>query len=372
MMHVPNRITSKLKLLPLLVFAFIAPLRLSIINHGDKKHGPLMKMETLVNPHGLSLDYTENCTLANKQIADAHAHDDIGGTSGTRSAQPVILISRGRSGSSVFWSTISELTGQRNRAFERTGSNQNETKIFFEETLQNNQSIGYDWAINGLCHIQQYRSDITPAAGIVGFQWKPFMNTFNHEYAIEGLRAVAAQKNPDVKIIYLTRNVLDRKASNLKHDASKRKHEDTSSGGGSIPHHCNIGDAECVKKHLEINSYDIVFPTGKELLHWLRSTVKDDRAIHKRLKEFQIQYVQVSYEKLFPSLHDHDNISNAEEWMRVFRFLNRGPMYGLTMEDVRASFIMAQTHTKSRNETIANYELVKETLLGTEFEHLLN
>ena len=153
--------------------------------------------------------------------------------------------------------------------------------------------------------------------------------------------------------------------------AYKRKHEDTAIGGGSIPAHCNIGDAECIKKHSEIN-YDIVFPTGKELLHWLRITVKDDRAIHKRLKEFQIQYVQVSYEKLFPSLHDHDNISNAEEWIRVFCFLNRGPMYGLTMEDVRASFIMAQTHTKSRNETIANYELVKETLLGTEFEHLLN
>jgi hypothetical protein len=41
------------------------------------------------------------------------------------------------------------------------------------------------------------------------------------------------------------------------------------------------------------------------------------------------------------------------------------------MEDVRKSFSIASTHIKSRNETIANFEEVKNTLVGTSFKHLL-
>ena len=374
--------------------------RLQSVSNNLWEYGTLSQNQNQ-NRNRTSFEHSKKCKLVNKQSTDdvhakanahanANANADVHSDSRIRNAQPVILLSRGRSGSSVFWSTISKLTGQRNTAWESTGSNQTHSKIFFEETLQKDPSMGYDWAIEKLCYIQQDRSDITPEAGIVGFQWKPFMNTFHHEYAIEGLRAIAAQKDPIVKIIYLTRNLLDRKASNLRHDASKHKHkhkrdsgsglnthEHVSNGGDSISAHCNVGDTECIKKHSQFD-HDIVFPTGDALLKWLRKNMNDERTIQKRLEELQIQYVQVSYEELFiknaldDNGNDNDNSSKAEEWMRVFQFLDLGPKYGLTMADVRASFTMASTHTKSRNETIANYELVKQTLVGTEFEHLLN
>jgi hypothetical protein len=99
-------------------------------------------------------------------------------------------------------------------------------------------------------------------------------------------------------------------------------------------------------------------------MRWLRTTTKKDNAIRKRLIDLNIQFVEVTYEKLF-------NSNDAEEWMRIFQFLGVGPSKNLTMEDVRKSFSIASTHIKSRNETIANFEEVKNTLVGTSFEHLL-
>jgi hypothetical protein len=84
-----------------------------------------------------------------------------------------------------------------------------------------------------------------------------------------------------------------------------------------------------------------------------------------RLRDLKVKFITVSYEKLYDT-------DDAEEWIRIFEFLQRGPSAGLSIDDVRATFSMASTHSKGgRNETIENYAEVEHTLVGTEFEHLL-
>jgi len=85
---------------------------------------------------------------------------------------PVILMALGRTGSSITWSTMSALTGERNIAYETTGQTANISAQFFE-CLERDQFAFHNWTVQKLCHIQQRRSDVSINAGIAGFQWKP-------------------------------------------------------------------------------------------------------------------------------------------------------------------------------------------------------
>ena len=269
---------------------------------------------------------------------------------------PVVLVALGRSGSSITWDTLSALTGKRNTAYEITGGNINKSTAYFDK-LEQDTSKGYDWAIDRLCRIQKYRED-AQGAGISGFQWKPYMNGFNHQYGIEGLKKIAEHRDPTVHVVYLGRNPIDRKLSNLRHKRSKLD------GRSKIAAHCTVGDDACINK---FSSYDHghVFPVGNELLQWLHHEKLRRNNSMDRLRDLKVKFITVSYEKLYDT-------DDAEEWIRIFEFLQRGPSAGLSIDDVRATFSMASTHSKGgRNETIENYAEVEHTLVGTEFEHLL-
>lgn len=82
---------------------------------------------------------------------------------------PVILISLGRSGSSITWDTITRLTGDANIAYEITGGNRTKSLKFFNNI---NPSVGSYWAIERLCQIQTSMiSKNNTHYGIIGFQW---------------------------------------------------------------------------------------------------------------------------------------------------------------------------------------------------------
>lgn len=85
---------------------------------------------------------------------------------------PVVLMALGRSGSSITWSTMSALTGERNVAYERTGQTIEKTENFFA-CLEKCPLAYHNWTIQSLCHIQRRRPDVTINSGIAGFQWKP-------------------------------------------------------------------------------------------------------------------------------------------------------------------------------------------------------
>lgn len=182
------------------------------------------------------------------------------------------------------------------------------------------------------------------------------MQSFKSEYAIEGLKAFGSV-NPKVKVVYLTRNPLDRKISNLRHELFGKQQEE-------LPAHCVVGDVDCKKRHAAAASQGVTLPIGAELTHWLNVTKQEDSKIRATLRATGVDYVQVSYEKLY-------SLDDAEEWMKIFRFLGVGPKEGLTVDDVRATFDLASTRSKDRQDIVSNFLEVEKTLKGTEFEHLL-
>ena len=99
-----------------------------------------------------------------------------------------------------------------------------------------------------------------------------------------------------------------------------------------------------------------------------------------------MQHIHVTYEKLFQTTDDND----ASEWIRLLTFLDDEDNYNdkdkdkgkddvlpskkyqnITMETVRNTFSMASTHTKSQKEIITNYDALKDSLNGTEWQKLL-
>mmetsp|Transcript_20477 Transcript_20477/g.30826 ORF Transcript_20477/g.30826 Transcript_20477/m.30826 type:complete len:192 (-) Transcript_20477:757-1332(-) len=57
-----------------------------------------------------------------------------------------VLMALGRSGSSITWSTLSALTGERNIAYEKTGQTENKTEQFFK-CLENCPLAFHNWTI---------------------------------------------------------------------------------------------------------------------------------------------------------------------------------------------------------------------------------
>ncbi len=83
---------------------------------------------------------------------------------------PLILMSLGRSGSSVTWNTLSTMLGSTTVAYEITGGNRTTAEQFFDDI---ESSVGTNWAIKRLCQIQKRNMAKYDNPVISGFQWKP-------------------------------------------------------------------------------------------------------------------------------------------------------------------------------------------------------
>ena len=296
---------------------------------------------------------------------------------------PIVLISLGRSGSSVTWDTLSRLmSGASSKdgndkskklihIQEFTGGNPNASDIFFDSIPHN---VGQMWASEKLCKIQntQYNLRTTRKNGkknnstsinhppIVGFQWKPYKKSWDHIYAKSALEEMGYRQHPKIRAIHLQRNPIDRMISNLKH----KDHTHTGH------HHCLVGDVQCLKDHEAFTSKKsknggITIPIN-DLLTRIRQD-KHNNIITQGLSESGLKHITVSYEKLF---NKGDGKNQATEWMRIFQFLNVEPMIELTMNNVRDQFSMAST-SRPKKDTVANWDEVVKALEGTEYVDLL-
>ena len=235
---------------------------------------------------------------------------------------PVILFALGRSGSSITWNTISALTKEKDAnittAWEYTGGNPRKSKEFFENLEKGKE--GYDWAVKHLCNLQRKS---LPGQGIIGFQWKPFPQTLKHTYAVKGLEQIALQSDPNIHVVYLTRNPIDVMISNFCHKESKNNQ----TVGNRLEAHCNVGDEECLKQFALSEKRGVEFPVGSELIKMLERMARDPPKNVKRLTDLNFKFIHVTYENLY-------NTDDAKEWMRIFEFLDVGPSKNLTIEDV--------------------------------------
>ena len=270
---------------------------------------------------------------------------------------PVILMSLGRSGSSVTWNTLSTMLGSTTNAYEVTGGNREKAVRFFEERSFD------DWPVRHLCNIQKKNIEKYENPIISGFQWKPYRITLEHPKGISGLKAIASHTNPSIKVIFLSRSPLDRLISNRRHKGYQHTEE--------VPAHCAIDDQDCIDRH-KAHAKGTTIPTGKELVQSLKSGEQIDRMCHEILSCSGIQYLSVKYEALYNDTQD------VSEWIRIFDFLGKSPKNvtnyreNLTMKDVENAFAIAPTSSKRHRDTISNYEEVKKTLIEAGMQDLLH
>ena len=262
-----------------------------------------------------------------------------------RLPQPTVLVSKGRSGSTPTWQIMGNLTGMETLYhLEYTGQNVRQQNKFF--AVHKDRT----WFIDLICDRRRvYRN-----AGIVGLKWKLFPMHFHFSGVQDTFRLIAQNKQPGVKVVYLTRNPLDRHISIYKH-AHK---------GKRLAAHCRK-DGGCLDEWLEASSR-IVLPTFG-LLRALRKATKENEEVEQFLTRMNVPHVSLSYEKLYGG-----DTAAVEEWKRIFQFLGQGPTDELTLEQLQGAMSTEVTFYKWHNKTLANYEQVRNVLMGTEFESLLH
>lgn len=261
---------------------------------------------------------------------------------------PVIFIVNGRSGSDATWATLSALAGGKSPIGEHTGENKVKAMDFLGRMTEEEGSW---WVSEHLCQFAHLHCDKPLAA----FKWKPFVDSWELPAAQGMLNKIATFDDPKIKVIFMTRNPLDVLISKTKHHASGAGHQ--------LEAHCAPDDWECIQQHIDTGR-GLVMPVDT-LLQDLEEAESAFKMFSNSLERMNVHYIKTTYEDLYAQDH-------AEEWMRIFKFLGRGPTQNLTMTDVVDSFTMAPTAAKHHNESLANYDEISNLLLDTDYERLLH
>ena len=264
--------------------------------------------------------------------------------------RPVLMISAGRSGSSVTWDTMANLASEPDGAglqyAELPGNN-------YEQAMEQLQGLdplehGKCWMQRMLCARQyrNFRKKVKNRSKVHGIKWKPFTDAFNHTKAKEALDWVA--HSPHIKVVYNDRNPLDVVISGYKHKMT------------SIPTHCRPGDQKCLDEFMAQD--EIVIPVDY-IVHSLAKLVQDTNLAVQMMDEHKVKRLHVSYERLYYGVNDSDLC----EWRELLSYVMEQPYNDLTRADIQAHMDFAATHPKSRQESIGNYEEVEAALQATEF-----
>ena len=177
------------------------------------------------------------------------------------------------------------------------------------------------------------------------------------------MKYIASIQDPKIKVIYLTRNPLDRLISNTRHRGYQHSQD--------VPAHCAIDDEECVERH-KAHSKKIIFTRMKQMVQDVKHSINIDQLAHDLLLASGVDFLSVKYENLY--LADDD----VTEWIKIFDYLGRGPKNmdnykeELTRKDVEKAFSIAPTSARRHNETIANYEEVKAAMIQGGYGYLMH
>jgi len=261
---------------------------------------------------------------------------------------PVILLTRGRSGSSSTWQMIGNLTGKETPDEEYPGSG-NDILKFYEGLDKEKSRQRGGWVIEKLCEKQKVQKVLSD--DVFGFKYKPYHHV--HPQFMAAFESIANIKSPLIKIVRLRRNLLDVYLSGFKHKTK-------------TPAHCKKGKKmiECLKLHLQAGTGMKLSP--QSVLNFLRKTTKDEDEVDQMLQNLGIRHVIVSFENLYY------NGQKTTEWLKIINFLNDGSEHSLPKHKVDSAMRSIATNNPLHNVTIKNYEEIKKTLEGTEFQHLLH
>lgn len=171
---------------------------------------------------------------------------------------------------------------------------------------------------------------------------------------------ISQQRDPPIRIIYLTRNPIDRRISNERHAA----YNSQTTSNNELPAHCLIEDAECIKKHKN-RSKKVIFPRRSKLIYFIRHALIEEAHVQEILANAGVKHIHVTYENLF-----HTN--SKVEWVRLFKFLGLGLNDDLTVDMIRETSSMVSTSSQRHNETISNYRAVRHAMRHSRYRYLLH
>jgi len=270
-----------------------------------------------------------------------------------RTPQLTIVVSSGRGGSTATCETLavlgnSQFVGERSGlANELLGSNSVQMRQRANETSPTVQMANY-FAL---------QSALDPHAEFVGFKWKVDADRLSYtEQPFLAAWAWAAEHS--VRVVFLTRNLLDVYLSKLKHSLNPH-----------IVGHC-FSNA-CLKgrgteKIPTVNTTTIV-----EELAALDANTAGFRAA---LQALDVQYLPVTFEDLFAgekaARHPDQDLA-LRTWNGVLGFLGAPPAanYASIGRAIAATGLV-DTSTASQCEEMANPSEVRTALAGSPYESL--
>ena len=257
--------------------------------------------------------------------------------------QPYVLLARGRSGTDSTLQVLGTLTGDFTPGDHKLiGSSPQQVRKFFEKVGPKDEG---QWVLDYFCEKQRQH----PNAGVVALKWKPYSEAMFSPAALAGLELMSRAVDPIIKVVRLRRNLVDIFISDRKHELAK------------ISSHCAPGNLRCVRQHKEAGA-NLTLSVA-DLVAFLESETNQEDTVDKFLVNMSVPHVNVSYEKLY-----HQD--NADEWMKIFKFLGTGPGEGLTRKEVDGN-AQAFTGSLHHSDAILNYDEVEQGLKGTRFESLL-
>ena len=207
-------------------------------------------------------------------------------------------------------------------------------------------------------------------ASMFGTKWKPWHQGFNTTQAREALQWVGA--HPNIKVVYNTRNMVDMFISANKHRILAKLF------GSERTAHCyddrdlELSDESwdkleamgiprntpCVQIFKQIESKSPI-KVNHMLDYFEKNRLQSDFAV-EMMDYYNVSRVEVTYEKLYYR-------EDAEEWMRIFRYLGYGPQQNLTLDQAFARTTFQKTSAKNRADRMSNYAEVYNALRCTRY-----
>ena len=283
----------------------------------------------------------------------------LGAISSNDEREHMIMLSRGRAGSTVVAQTLASLAlaaattvGPSPEAFVRDFG-----RDIFGDNLEAMKKVSNPVKLMGDWYQKQAAEQ--PASPLLGFKWKPELVNA----ALNGALDWVASRN--VSVLWMTRNLLDVRLSVAKHKAFE--HEGArvtlaqiSYKDGSYPHDNteSLVDALTKDKHF--------YETELEAM----LIAKGVRYKHVRFEDL-FDATSASDERGFFVKLQENSQAAFGEWNRIFDFLSLPKVD--TYEEIvaRANAQMESSTPPTQCDSMVDADKVREALKGSEFEGLL-
>ena len=256
----------------------------------------------------------------------------------------VILLSRGRGGSTVLTMVLAHFANASSRmmSHELFGSNHDrmERKARRLDPTQMMEDWFAKWA------------KATPQARAIGFKWKPYVQS---EAYLKAWDWAAAH---NVSVLWTTRNLLNVLISHYKHDVLPAHQP-----------HCQPKDAECIAEHQQVR---VTMDTRHLIANLTRAKETYETDLESVLEAKGVRFHKVSFDDLFETNSKSVKHRAAlKAWNGAFQFVGLDRVDNYARIIAVADSFHEKTTPQTQCDALENAEAVRRTLQGTEFEGLL-